>query len=63
MRLFVTITILMISLVVAAGQRLATQGYAGRNAMDKPVGTIHKDIPSIDKKTPSIVKTATFALG
>lgn len=63
MRLFVTIIFFTISLVIVAGQHFTTQGYEGRNTMNKSVGTIHKDVPHIDIKIPSTVKTATFALG
>jgi hypothetical protein len=63
MKLFVTIVFLTISLMVVAEQHVATQGYEGRSTMNKPAGTIHKDVPHIDTKTPSTVKTATFALG
>jgi hypothetical protein len=63
MKLFVTIIFLTISLMVVAGLHFATQGYGGRSTMNKPAGTIHKDVPHIDTKTPSTVKTATFALG
>jgi hypothetical protein len=63
MRFFVTIIFFTVSLMVVAGQHFATQGYGGRSTMNKPAGTIHKDVPRIDTTTPSTVKTATFALG
>lgn len=55
--------IFMIALLIAAGQHFATRGAGWRNTMNRPGGTAHKDIPGIDAKTPSTVKTATFALG
>jgi hypothetical protein len=63
MRIFIPIFFFTISLMIVAGQHFTTEGYDGRSTMNKPVGTIHKDIPGIDSKTPSTVKTATFALG
>jgi hypothetical protein len=51
------------SLIVVAGQHFSAQEYEGRSAMNKLAGTINKDVPPIDTKTPSAIKTATFALG
>jgi hypothetical protein len=63
MKLFVSIIFFTVSLIGAAGLYFASQGYGGRNTMNRPEGTIQRDIPGIDIKTPSTVKTATFALG
>jgi hypothetical protein len=60
---FIAIIILTMSLVLISGQYFTAQEYGGRNTMNKPAGIMNKDIPPIDRKTPSTIKTATFALG
>lgn len=63
MNLFVPIIFFTISLIGASGLYFVSKGYGGRSTMNRPTGTIQRDIPGIDIKTPSTVKTATFALG
>jgi hypothetical protein len=63
MKLFVSIVFFTVSLIGATGLYFASQGYGGRSTMNRPAGTIQRDIPGIDSKTPSTGKTATFALG
>ncbi len=60
---FIAVIFLAMSLIVTAGQHFSAQENGGRNAMNRPVGTLNKDVPQIDIKIPSRVKTATFALG
>jgi phage gpG-like protein len=63
MKLFVSIIFFTVSLIGTAGLYFASQGYGGRSTMNRPAEIIQRDIPGIDSKTPSTVKTATFALG
>jgi hypothetical protein len=59
----ITIIFLMMSLIFVGGQKFADPEHGGRKPMNRPVEKVNKEIPRIDIKTPSTIKTATFALG
>jgi len=63
-----TILIFMASLLLAGGGYYAAQVHVDKGVMKEDMKTMNmktmnKDIPPIDMKRPTIVETATFAMG
>jgi len=53
----------MMSLLIAGGGYYAAQVHVDKGIMKEDMETMNKDIPPIDMKRPSSIRTATFAMG
>jgi len=65
---FKTILLIVVSLLIAGEGYYAAQVHVDKGVMKEDMETMNmktmnKDIPPIDMERPSLIKTATFAMG